>query len=159
MATNTGVFKELKELVKVQEAAKKELQKKGEAMLKDAFKTLFEKHPKILSFSWTQYTPGFNDGEPCEFNVCAYFKTQREESPEEGEIESQEDEDENYSDEGVFIAHDTTEKEENAIDKSMSELTGILGDMEDALECIFGNGVKIIVTPKKIKVEDYDCGF
>ena len=32
-------------------------------------KKLFEVHPKLQSFSWTQYTPYFNDGESCEFRA------------------------------------------------------------------------------------------
>ena len=33
------------------------------------FKELFDKSEKIESFSWTQYTPFFNDGDTCEFGV------------------------------------------------------------------------------------------
>lgn len=33
------------------------------------FKELFEKTDKIKSFTWRQYTPYFNDGDTCEFNV------------------------------------------------------------------------------------------
>lgn len=37
------------------------------------FKELFEKSEKIESFGWKQYTPYFNDGDTCEFNVyCDY---------------------------------------------------------------------------------------
>lgn len=32
-------------------------------------KEIFEKHPKLESFSWYQYTPYFNDGDTCEFGV------------------------------------------------------------------------------------------
>lgn len=30
---------------------------------------LFDDLPELESFSWTQYTPYFNDGDPCEFDV------------------------------------------------------------------------------------------
>lgn len=30
---------------------------------------LFEKHPKIKSISWNQYTPYFNDGDECTFST------------------------------------------------------------------------------------------
>ena len=33
------------------------------------FKELFDKSEKIESFTWTQYTPYFNDGDTCEFRV------------------------------------------------------------------------------------------
>ena len=32
-------------------------------------KQLFEKFPRLNSFSWTQYTPYFNDGDTCVFRV------------------------------------------------------------------------------------------
>ena len=32
---------------------------------------LFDKYPAMNNFSWRQYTPYFNDGEPCEFEVHA----------------------------------------------------------------------------------------
>lgn len=58
------------------EAAREErrkLEKKIAAMAVDVFseevKKLFEKHPVLQSFSWTQYTPYFNDGDVCEFGV------------------------------------------------------------------------------------------
>lgn len=35
------------------------------------FKDLFDKSEKIESFRWRQYTPYFNDGDACEFNVYA----------------------------------------------------------------------------------------
>jgi hypothetical protein len=37
------------------------------------FKELFDKSEKIESFGWTQYTPYFNDGDSCEFNVYAEY--------------------------------------------------------------------------------------
>lgn len=33
------------------------------------FKTFFEFYPEIAAVKWNQYTPYFNDGEPCEFCV------------------------------------------------------------------------------------------
>jgi hypothetical protein len=43
------------------------------AVVKEAFsaasRELFEKHPEMDTFSWTQYTPHYNDGDQCEFHV------------------------------------------------------------------------------------------
>ena len=33
--------------------------------LKTAFRAVFERHPNVRSLTWTQYTPYFNDGDPC----------------------------------------------------------------------------------------------
>lgn len=37
--------------------------------LRDHFKGLFELHPDVAAIRWRQYTPYFNDGEPCTFKV------------------------------------------------------------------------------------------
>lgn len=33
---------------------------------------LFEEYPDLLTVEWRQYTPYFNDGEPCEFRVYGF---------------------------------------------------------------------------------------
>ena len=49
------------------------LKAEAQQMASDAFdefcKQIFEKHPKIESFGWTQYTPYFNDGDTCTFSA------------------------------------------------------------------------------------------
>ena len=60
------LFDELKAL---KEAYDKKLNEEGENAIKELFKELFEKHPQLESVSWRQYTPYFNDGDPCYFRV------------------------------------------------------------------------------------------
>lgn len=49
------------------------LKAEAQQMASDAFdsfcKEIFEKHPKIESFGWSQFTPYFNDGDTCTFSV------------------------------------------------------------------------------------------
>ena len=49
------------------------LKAEAQQMASDAFdsfcKEIFEKHPKVESFGWSQYTPYFNDGDTCTFSV------------------------------------------------------------------------------------------
>lgn len=57
---------------------KKDLEEQIKTEAREVFaaqsKTIFEKHGDIVdSFGWTQYTPYFNDGEPCEFGVNDLF--------------------------------------------------------------------------------------
>lgn len=40
----------------------------GKAALKEEFKNFFAAHPECKALRWTQYTPYFNDGEPCTFS-------------------------------------------------------------------------------------------
>lgn len=51
----------------------KAAQEEARTLVRDVFKqsaaTLFEAHPVLESFGWTQYTPYFNDGDECVFGV------------------------------------------------------------------------------------------
>lgn len=38
-------------------------------LLQSYAKLYFERHPVAQSFGWVQYTPSFNDGDPCEFGI------------------------------------------------------------------------------------------
>lgn len=38
-------------------------------VFEDGCKNIFEKYPKVESFSWNQYTPYFNDGDTCTFSA------------------------------------------------------------------------------------------
>lgn len=52
-----------------QEEMLKMIRAAGEPEIKAALKEIFAAHPSIASIRWTQYTPYFNDGEPCVFSV------------------------------------------------------------------------------------------
>jgi len=64
---------EILEKIKSEIAAFDEKRKELLANLKNDFAPmvapLFEKHPKIKSISWNQYTPYFNDGDECTFSA------------------------------------------------------------------------------------------
>ena len=54
-----------KQIAKLEKQANKESSK----LISKGFKEVFKKHPELKSFSWTQYTPYFNDGDECVFNA------------------------------------------------------------------------------------------
>lgn len=60
------------ELSKQLTELKKLIVQATEAELKIAFLEIFKKFPDLKTFAWTQYTPYFNDGEPCYFSVNTY---------------------------------------------------------------------------------------
>lgn len=45
----------------------------SKALFHSAVAEIFEKHPKLESFSWRQYTPYFNDGDECVFRRCEEY--------------------------------------------------------------------------------------
>lgn len=50
-------------------ALKTEFVAASQVVFKQQAKGLFEQFPTLEAFSWTQYTPYFNDGDSCEFSV------------------------------------------------------------------------------------------
>ena len=68
---------EIVEKIKAEMAAFDEKRKELTAQLKKDFPALlaplFEKYPGVKNVRWTQYTPYFNDGDPCEFSTNAGY--------------------------------------------------------------------------------------
>lgn len=49
------------------------MKKKQQVFFKEACSLLFDNLPDLKSFGWRQYTPYFNDGDPCVFRAyCKY---------------------------------------------------------------------------------------
>lgn len=59
----------LKELKKKIDGLQAKMKSESEIEFKEESKAIFEKYPEIENFSWTQYTPYFNDGDECTFSV------------------------------------------------------------------------------------------
>jgi hypothetical protein len=59
----------LQELKVKKEELKKQMIEASQDVFKQGMNQIFEKHSVLESFGWTQYTPYFNDGDTCYFNV------------------------------------------------------------------------------------------
>jgi hypothetical protein len=59
-----GEFKAKKEAIHAQQKA---LAEETEGLFRDQVVGLFEKWPCVVKIGWRQYTPYWNDGEPCTF--------------------------------------------------------------------------------------------
>lgn len=52
------------------ESARVQMKEAAKAMMKDGTTAIFEEYGDLIhSFGWRQYTPYFNDGDPCEFSM------------------------------------------------------------------------------------------
>jgi len=51
------------------EEMRQEMVKEATSIMNVEFRKVFEEFPELQNFSWRQYTPGFNDGDPCYFTV------------------------------------------------------------------------------------------
>ncbi len=61
--------KRYKELQEKMASIRKNMHEEANKYFKEESQQLFDRHPKLESFGWTQYTPYFNDGEACEFST------------------------------------------------------------------------------------------
>ena len=64
-----NVLEKFKEQLKEHKRLGVILQEKGQSIFEEASREIFKKYPNLNSFSWTQYTPHFNDGDPCHFGI------------------------------------------------------------------------------------------
>jgi len=69
--SQTSVASLSTELKALRESAKA----KAKSLFEIGTKEIFEKHPKLESWKWHQYTPYFNDGDACEFSVNRDYLT------------------------------------------------------------------------------------
>lgn len=59
-------FDELNEQIRL---AKEQMREKSEGLVEGMVKIFLDECPEVTGVHWTQYTPYFNDGGECEFNV------------------------------------------------------------------------------------------
>lgn len=125
----------LDEFVSEVEKMNAEMKENGGKALRSTFKKIFERHSDLVMFKWTQYTPYFNDGSECVFRV--------------GELEA---EMANGDDPTSWSKQDQYKE----LYKELNALGSSLYKVKDMLKLVFGDHSKITVTPKAIKVEEYE---
>jgi hypothetical protein len=142
------------ELFALKKAYDDKLEEGGEDALKEAFKELFDKHPRLESVIWAQYTPYFNDGDPCYFGVHDFdpVVSEAEDADEDEEEEEYGDTDYSYG-ERTYALKKSGDKELEAIAEAVSDLNGDIPD--DVLEHVFGDHCKIIATREGFEVREY----
>lgn len=136
------------ELTALKEAYDTKLHDEGEDAVKELFKEFFEANPKAAAVSWRQYTPYFNDGDPCYFRV--------------GEMalhlhpDEDEEEDEDYDPDEGHDAYGLSQSDDPEM-KKMGEGFDKLTDIpEEVLEYVFGDHVTITATAEGFDITEYD---
>lgn len=127
-------------------------------------KMLFEQFPDLKSFSWTQYTPYFNDGDECTFGANTKYPSIKlsdsEDKDQEDEEFDDEDDDDDYisiynvkkTEDGRYIdKHEIGEKGEVEITDRKRivafEVKEFLTEFEDdSLITMFGDHVRVTVS-------------
>jgi len=160
---------EFDKLLEEQRDLAKRFQSKAQELFKETTKEFFDKNPGITAVMWTQYTPYFNDGDTCEFGVHEpYFTNAKGEDMDDitrwGEYEGNK--------EGVWSESSwsfTGDSEYSRKQREGMNLTGVdiesikkfdaliqSGDMEDVMEAMFGDHVRVTATRDGFDVDDCD---
>ena len=122
--------------LKVKEELDKKIQAEGLTAIKAFFTEFFEKRPDVYGVKWMQYTPHFNDGEPCVFRLNSVYAFATKEA-----FENTED-----------SPYDTEGAEECYKEEPQTSLEQI----EDSLKVIFGDHAIVAVTRTTIEAEEYE---
>lgn len=119
-----------------------ELQAKRAAMIKEAketlepaFKEVLEQNPEVLAIGWHQYTPYFNDGDTCEFNVHDLHYCTESGSLEDSLYEWP------YASDGP---------------DAVKALVSVVNGNEEIMQAVFGDHAEIRITRDGISVDEYD---
>lgn len=138
------------------------MQEHGAALVEEMAKDIFDTFPCVRAIRWAQYTPYFNDGDPCYFRVR------------EARIALNEDFMENlqaserqclYEDQDSFLGfsyrlddHPDTSGTRmlKKIGNALEEFQGVLNNLSETMEETFGDHQQITITRNGVKTEEYN---
>jgi|SRR6185503_3542299 hypothetical protein len=149
------MFEELKQMNAELEELKKIHLEKSKSMFTKISKMLFDKHPKLESFGWRQYTPYFNDGDECTFSAHT-------DEPDINDINGYDFSRQRITDynstkvEGKYQEIDNPQYNPD-LDLARQDVVSLLNGVDDSvLRQMFGDHVHIKVTSESTEVEEYD---
>ena len=120
------------------------IKKEGRAALKAEFKAFFDANPTIKGIRWTQYTPHFNDGEPCTFSVGEFRYRFADTAQTEGD-----------SEDGFLDSYSNKISDDKKLGELLHVFEGAVND-NDVLLSVFGDHVQVTATRKGFDVEEHD---
>jgi hypothetical protein len=150
-------------------AFKATFQEKAKTAIEATFKEFFVKFPEVSRIYWTQYTPYFNDGDPCTFSVngVSIYLTKEGRAQFGLDPEDEGDEDDDGDEGGDLYSlsiWDRNAKETRYISPRAEELYSAVKEIdkgmqgvEDALEVIYGDHVQVTIRRNgSSEVDEYE---
>jgi len=149
------------DIIETKAAFEKHIRSVGEEKFSMLFTEFFNEVPEVSMVMWEQFTPAFNDGDPCEFRIHELNFYNKEEYSEEEfeELDGSGDvllcgECNNASIYSQYIV--LHEEASNVCEK----LIHIISSDEDIMKLIFGDPAKIIVKRSgELIVEEYEVPY
>lgn len=117
-------------------AKRAEIDRQCRSIFESEAKKIFEAHPKLQSWRWTQYTPYFNDGDECTFSANTDY----------GWIKRDGDEEES---EDVSFSVESKDKDVAAIGRLMHEFE------DDDYKFMFGDHCEVTASRNGVEVNEY----
>ena len=156
------------QLIEEQEKLRAQFQETAQALFKETTKEFFDNNPTITAVVWRQYTPYFNDGEPCTFNVYEPVFTNAPD-PENVRYEYEGEEENVFAVDNIGYVLESNSPYYENVKQLIQKLGGVDANscnefssmicspaMEDVMLEMFGDHVKIIATRDGFEVDDYD---
>jgi hypothetical protein len=147
----------------------KALKEEFSKMATTALAELFVDHPEVACVHWKQYTPSYNDGDPCTFTLRGPSVWQSKEPMTEAVLERllaiagedpdafDEDTDESESADAVFVSEHLQLLRNNA-SKEIQCLFSTLEEEKNVLEAAYGEyGAEVVLFKGRAVVSDYYC--
>ena len=142
---------------------KKQIQDNIEELILTEAVAINREYPEVLKMGWTQYTPSFNDGEPCEFTMCNIGFIGKKEIDEARENEGDEDlEIHGYMWEEYNMCYRSDDHISPELKDRLNDFASNLHELEEYLGAAFGTwGAEVTIDMVKgtLSVEEYDCGY
>lgn len=69
MTNTNNIEKKLNEILEATKKYESALEKNTRDIIREMVSDIMKEHPQVSGISWAQYTPWFNDGDPCVFRV------------------------------------------------------------------------------------------
>lgn len=147
------MFEQLKEMNAELEQLKAKHLERSKVMFTTVSKAVFDKHPALESFRWTQYTPYFNDGDECTFsaNIDDPYINGKDSYDDESSSTKYEKNDQG---EYVDVPNPDYKPEIAAARKDVTEFLSNID--ESVLRDMFGDHKEVTVTRNGTEVEDYE---
>jgi hypothetical protein len=141
----------LKELTDQLEALRARFAVEGKAAVHESLKDLFQKHPLLSEIHWTQYTPWFNDGDPCVFHTHDIDYTF-----DGTEYESYDDPGKKWDRVGQKYVSVQIPAPLSAAYLAIKELYAQFSSAEEVMQQVFGDHVRVTATRDGISVDEYE---
>lgn len=135
----------LSDLSSKRKAIEDKAREEAKQILAPGLQQFMKEHPEVKAIGWTQYTPYFNDGEPCEFGVGQIYASIADERA-----------NSLYGDGWVELYGNPAEGFSGVTWFALKELNKTLSGAEDELLAAFGDHVKVVVTQEGVEVEEFD---